>query len=301
MSRHPIEPPGAPDDSRQRPAVIVLGIVAAASLIGLGALLTRPDDRAAVTSNYGSVADTRSLPTPPTETVATAAGSTTASPPRTSAAAPVTSAPSDLPRRLKAEGAVLTKPVASEQRTESSPNDCGTLAEVGWQDISCDVAQVGGETFTTLVEFSLLGSDGFASRAYLFRHGSDGAEHVVLEAIDDQATRFNAGEVDAAFAPIGPHGEQEAVFTFLRRGRPQGVDEVAVDVVQLPVAEVAAHQELKISSITTSTGQLDTYSAAGSSAAGPWLHDTIEFDRDAWYVISEQVVSHDEVPRSQFT
>jgi hypothetical protein len=205
-------------------------------------------------------------------------------------------------------GALLTRPPIPETRTESHPDECNSLADPGWQDVTCRSQEVDGTTFTFLVEFTYFrggkpgafdahGSNTIAGRAYLFRQAPDGSQEVMLEAIDDAGTKFVPSEADASFADVEPNGKQDVIFTFSRQQPPGSL---SMDLVELPTAVVAVHQDLNIASVVTAPGELDTYSARTGAPDGPWTHFTIERVNGAWRT-QEETITGRAVPATMFS
>jgi hypothetical protein len=267
----------------------VAGLVAPAALVLLSGC-----------STAGSNAPTATPTTP--VTVAPAAPLVTTTVPARPAvtvtvpAAPTTSAPEQVVRTLTARGAILAPPARPDRRTENPPFDCNSIGDPGWQVVDCRSTQMGTGLLTYLIELQA-GTDGPpGARAYVFRQNADGTQQVMLEAADDQGTRFNNGEVDALIT-TGLNGPAPAIVFAFHEADP--AQTLAIDIVE--ATGVAAHQSVATGVATTAPGELDTWSAPSAVRPGAtWTHDVIRSLNGAWQVASEDQVSKDEVPNTQF-
>lgn len=273
-------------DHRQRVILAVLGGLAAALVVALvlAAVLTDDADEAVVTD--ATTSSTATTPVEDTTTTVDLPTSTTA--PATTAPPTTTTTTTQPPRPVvDGRGAVLVAP-ATATRRQLSDSRCETLAADGW-GVECGLFRGKGNVeLAWLVESRAVAEkEGVtARRAYVFRRISSGRWASVLEAADEDGTRF--ADVNARVVDVSGDGAMEAVFGFHRP------DLLAVDVVEGPGA-VVVHRDARRGSVRVSTGQLDVWEAAGSQ----FDHLTIRFSDNAWRIMANVKESSGQVPPSQ--
>ena len=196
----------------------------------------------------------------------------------------------DLP--IDGSGAILHPPSSPDVRVEDAPNDCASLVDSGWQSIDCKVVTIGDGGLTYLIE-ALPAPSYVATRAYIFRQRPDGSEQLVLAAEDDQGTKFESSEVEAAVAPTGPGRNPIIVIGFLGGNSTH----LAIDVVEGP-GTVVVHQDLGDGLVETGIDGLDTWAGSSRPGAPPFIHDTIRHVGSVWRIVAQQTVPSVEVPRS---
>jgi hypothetical protein len=188
---------------------------------------------------------------------------------------------------VSATGSALAPPPIPELRQEDAPNDCRSLVDHGWQALDCQTATTPSGSLTYLIEVNPEPSF-VATRAFVFRATANGAEQVVLQAIDDSGRRYDNSEVEAAVAPIGAGGAPEIVMGF-----PQiGGSLTSVEVVQWP-GVVAFHDALNGGVVQSSPGHLDTWAR---TATGGYVHDRFVQGASGWHIVGEEEVLGDDVP-----
>lgn len=282
------EPPTSRLDHRQRVVLAVLGGLAAALVVALvlAALLTDDADEAVVTgATTSSTAST--VPEDTTTTVdlpTSTTGPTTTTRPTTTTTTTTTQPPRPV---VDGRGAVLVAPSTATRR-QMSDGRCETLAAEGW-GAECGLFRGKGNVeLAWLVETRTVGEkEGVtARRAYVFRRVSSGRYASVLEATDEDGTRF--ADVNVRVVDVSGDGAAEAVFGFHRP------DVLAVDVVEGP-GTVVVHRDARRGSARVSPGQLDVWEAAGSQ----FDHLTIRFSDNAWRIVANVKQSPGQVPPSQ--
>jgi len=235
---------------------------------------------------------------PPIVTAPTAPTSTTPSTAVAVAAPPSTipvptlppSVAVDLP--IDGSGAILHPPSSPDVRVEDAPNDCASLVDNGWQSIDCKVVTIGDGGLTYLIE-ALPAPSYVATRAYVFRQRPGGSEQLVLAAEDDQGTKFESSEVEAAVAPTSPGRTPIIVIGFLGGNSTH----LAIDVVEGP-GTVVVHQDLGDGLVETGIDELQTWGGSSRPGAPPFIHDTIRHVGSVWRIVAQQTVPSVEVPRS---
>lgn len=293
----PMPPPSPPSDPtppetrldpRQRMVLGVLGGLAAALVVALviATLLVDDADEAVVTDATTSTTsttvaeDTTTTVELPTSTT----GPTTTTRPTTTTTTTTTQPPRPV---IDGRGAVLVAPSTATRR-EFSEGRCETLAADGW-GAECGLFRgKGNAELAWLVESKTVGDDDdrTARRAYVFRRVSSGRYASVLEATDEDGTRF--ADVNVRVVDVSGDGAAEAVFGFHRP------DVLAVDVVEGP-GKVVVHRDARRGSARVSPGQLDVWEAAGSQ----FDHLTIRYTDNAWRIVANVKESPGQVPPSQ--
>lgn len=283
-------PSGTRLDPRQRMVLGVLGGLAAALVVALviAALLTDDADEAIVTdATTSTTATTVAEDTTSTVEVPTSStGPTTTTQPTTTTTTTTTTTQPPRPV-IDGRGAVLVAPSTATRR-ELSGGRCETLAADGW-GAECGLFRgKGNAELAWLVESKTVGDDDnrTARRAYVFRRVSSGRYASVLEATDEDGTRF--ADVNVRVVDVSGDGAAEAVFGFHRP------DVLAVDVVEGP-GKVVVHRDARRGSARVSPGQLDVWEAAGSQ----FDHLTIRYTDNAWRIVANVKESPGQVPPSQ--
>lgn len=281
-------PPQTRLDPRQRMVLGVLGGLAAALVVALviAALLTDDADEAVVTdATTSTTATTVAEETTTTVEIPTSTtGPTTTTRPTTTTTTTTTQPPRPV---IDGRGAVLVAPSTATRR-ELSEGRCETLAANGW-GAECGLFRgKGNAELAWLVESKTVGDDDdrTARRAYVFRRVSSGRYASVLEATDEDGTRF--ADVNVRVVDVSGDGAAEAVFGFHRP------DVLAVDVVEGP-GKVVVHRNARRGSARVSPGQLDVWEAAGSQ----YDHLTIRYTDNAWRIVANVKESPGQVPPSQ--
>jgi len=249
-----------------------------------------------VTSGGSPKAATAATPAPTSSAPATTAATpttvttpTTAATPTTAPASSTTGAPAtvmDVP--VTAAGALLAPPAAPDVRHEDAPNDCASLVDSGWQSLDCNELQPGAGGITYLIEVNPSPSY-IATRAYVFRRAADGSQHLILQAEDDNGSRYVASEVEASVAQTGEAHPVLLVGFLSEDGNHQ-----AVDIVRAS-GDVAAHLDLANGVVIPAPNGLQTWSA---TAGGPYTHDTLRDDNGAWRIVSRTWVGPADVPHA---
>lgn len=283
-------PPETGLDPRQRTVLAVLGGLAAALVVALviAALLTDDADEAIVTdATTSTTATTVAEDTTSTVEVPTSStGPTTTTQPTTTTTTTTTTTQPPRPV-IDGRGAVLVAPSTATRR-ELSEGRCETLAADGW-GAECGLFRGKGSVeLAWLVESRTVGDEDTrtARRAYVFRRVSSGRYASVLEATDEDGTRF--ADVNVRVVDVSGDGAAEAVFGFHRP------DVLAVDVVEGP-GKVVVHRDARRGSARVSPGQLDVWEAAGSQ----FDHLTIRYTDNAWRIVANVKESPGQVPPSQ--
>ena len=194
-------------------------------------------------------------------------------------------------------GAILTAPASPDERRLDPTAGCASLADAGWAEVRCGVAQAHGAALTWLTEARANGGAS-ARRAYVFRPATSNMEQVVLQAMDEAGDRFSS--INVRVDGVTGDGSQDLVFGF----RGQGAAAVlAIDLVHGP-GVVTVHRDLYRGSARTGGGRLDTWSGvlgAGDSACCPssYVHDTLRDTGGTWQIADEATVAPSQVPPSQ--
>lgn len=289
--------PGGPGDEarlthRQRVILAVVGGLMAALVVALvaAALLSDDADESVVidaTSSTSSTVPEETTTTVDLPTSTTAAPTTTTSPPTTTTS--TTQAPKPV---VDGRGAVLGA-AATSARREMTGTDCRTLAPAG-STAECGAFRgKGGIDLVWLVESRTVsgerGTTVTGRRAYVLRKAADNRWTPVLEARDDDGSRFTA--ITARVEDVSGDGAAEVAFGFRRRG---AGNTLAIDLVEGP-GTVVVHHEAPGGSARVSKGQLDVWQSAGDR----YDHLTIRFADNAWRIVSNVKETAGQVPPSQ--
>lgn len=242
-------------------------------------------DEAVVTGTTTTVEETTtSLGSTSTTTTTTTAKPTTTT--TTTTAKPTTTSTTQTPKPVvDGRGAVLVPPATSSRREMQPQVGCKSLADPGWTAECGTFTGKGGAELAWLVE-----EQASARRAYVLRRAQGKQWNVVLEARDDDGTRFAA--IVVRVLDLSGDGAAEAAFGFRRQG---SGDVLAVDVVEGP-GSVVVHRELRQGSARVSPGQLDTWDAC---CAGQHEHQTIRYTQGAWRIVASVKEPSSSVPPSQ--
>ena len=265
-------------------------IAASFALVAAGDDGDGDDVRAGATSTTAP-STTTTAPEETTTTVDLLPETTTTSVTRPPSTTTTTAAPLPV---VGASGAVLQGGASAVGR-KMDGEDCDTLGDDGWTVVGCGFATVkGGGTLVWLIETGLTKG----TRAYVFGPASQGAPgswRVLLEARDDQSTRWKSatsGGVSARVVDLSGDKADEIVFGF----RAASGDGLAMDVVEGP-STVTAHRDLAGGRSRVSTGQWDTWALLSS---GKYQHDTIRWQDNAWRIVLRTEEPATSVPPSQF-
>jgi hypothetical protein len=201
-----------------------------------------------------------------------------------------------LPPLVNGSGAVLAAPATTDQRVESG--GCVSLADPGWGSVRCGVAHGKLTTLTWLIESRAGPRSEMATRSYVFAPSSGTNERVVLEAFDNDASRF-AG-VQAKVDTVEGGGFEDIVFGFRNQGSAQVL---SVDLVQ-GQGQVSVHQDLYRGVARTAPGRLDVWSAVLAAndpncCPSSYEHATISYSDGGWRVVLAESVAPSAVPPSQ--
>lgn len=294
-----LPPAGEPGDEprltqRQKVILAVVGGLTAALVVALllAVLLSDDPDESVVSDATTTTSSTVAEETTTTVDLPT---STTAAPTTTTPPTVATTTSTEAPKPIvDGRGAVLGTASPSGRR-EMTGNDCRTLAASG-STAECGLFRGKGDVdLAWLVESRTVGGDRAgttttARRAYVLRKAADGKWAPVLEARDDDGSRFSS--VTARVDDVSGDGAAEATFGFRRRG---AANTLSVDVVEGP-GNVVVHRDAPGGSARVSGGQLDVWQSAGDR----FDHLTIRFVDNAWRIVANVKETAGQVPPSQF-
>ena len=267
---------------QQKRILVALGALAGVVLVALiVALLVRDDSDENITADDTT---TTTVVEETTTTVdlrssTTSAPTTTTTTAKPSSASTTTTAPKPV---IDGRGAVLT--ASSSPRREMTGNDCASLAEAGWTAECGTFTGKGGVEMAWLVE-----QRAPAFRVYVLRRVQGKQWNVVLEARDDDGSRF--ADVNVRVVDVSGDNAAEAVFGFRGLGT---TAVLSVDVVEGP-GKVVVHRDSRQGSARLSPGQVDLWEAAGAQ----YDHLTIRFTDNAWRIVANVKVPPADVPPSQ--
>jgi hypothetical protein len=288
--------PDGPDEPRlthrQRVILAVVGGLMAALVVALvaAALLSDDADDSVV---VGATSSTSSTVPEETTTTVGLPTSTTAATTTTTVAPTTTTSTTQAPKPVvDGRGAILTAAAPSARR-EMTGTDCRTLAATG-STAECGAFRGKGNVdLAWLIESRTVsgerGTTFTARRAFVLRKAADNRWTPVLEARDDDGSRFTA--IAARVDDVSGDGAAEVTFGFRQRG---AANTLSVDVVEGP-GTVVVHRDAPGGSARVSTGQLDLWQAAGDR----FDHLTIRFTDNAWRIVANVKETAGQVPPSQ--
>jgi hypothetical protein len=201
-----------------------------------------------------------------------------------------------LPPLVNGSGAVLAAPGSTDQRAQTA--GCASLADAGWGAVRCGVAHTKVGVLTWLTESRAGPRSQLETRSYVFEPATGTIQQVVLEAFDNDGSRFAGVQVKVDTVEGG--GFEDIVFGFRNQG---SAEILSIDLVQGP-GHVTVHQDLYRGVARTQPGRLDLWSAVlaandANCCPSSYEHETISYSDGGWRVVVAESVPPSAVPPSQ--
>jgi hypothetical protein len=229
-------------------------------------------------------------PPPPPDAVAAAREPTQPTVPPPGGSLPNGTAAPQQPPALHGDGAVLVKPRAdpAPARSVDKAKGCYSAADPGWRIVDCGALKRPDVVLLWLTEQHPKTK---GLRALVLRERTPGQWATVLQAMDDDATRFT--RIGVSGEDASGDGRPELVFGFHLRTPDKAL---AIDVVEAPGA-TTLHRDLPgpATSVRAQPGQLDTWATQDATTA---VHQTIKVIAGGWRVAATETAPRSGVPPS---